>query len=175
MRLQEVSFKLNGAQVSLEVPPEERLADTLQWRLGVSSVKLGCGKGECGTCIVLIDGRPRHSCLTLTATLDGSEVVTLEGIAPSGYLHTVQFAYLRSGGVQCGFCTPGFIMTTIAMITHELEIDSETIREWLASVLCRCGSYLHYVRAAEKAFDLAKKGITKVPEREVTENIEEQK
>ncbi len=173
MKLQRVSFRLNGAQVSLEVLPDERLVDTLRWRLGVFSVKLGCGKGECGTCIVIVNGKPKHSCLTLTASLDGSEVTTLEGIASDAHLHAIQLAYVESKGIQCGFCVPGFIMTTKAMIELESEINFEVIREWLASVLCRCGSYLHYIKASQRALNLIKEGIIEVSEKKIMETIEE--
>ena len=100
-----VKLRVNGKEYVLDVPPDERLVDTLRYRLGYTSVKEGCGRGECGSCIVLVNGLPRHSCLTLTATLDGAEILTVEGLAPEGKLHAIQVAFLETRGVQCGFCT----------------------------------------------------------------------
>jgi len=151
-----VKLRVNNVDHVLDVSSSERLIDTLRYRLGLMSVKEGCGRGECGSCIVLVNGKPRHSCLTLTATLDGSEVITLEGLAPEGKLHAVQVAFLDTMGVQCGFCTPAFIIMAKALLDHNPDPDREEALEWLSSVLCRCGSYYHYLDAV----DVAKKYLS---------------
>ncbi len=153
-----VHLRVNGVDYELDVKPNERLLDTLRYRLNLTSVREGCGRGECGTCIVLVNGRPRNSCLTLTATLDNAEIQTLEGLAPPGKVHAIQVAFIETGGVQCGFCTPGFIMMTKALLDHNPDPSDEEIREWLSSVLCRCGSYPLYFKAVKKAAEYIRKG-----------------
>ncbi len=162
-----VKLNVNGSYYELDVPPYERLLDTLRYRLGLTSIREGCGRGECGICIVLVNGRPRHSCLTLTATLDGAEITTLEGIAPPGKVHAIQVAFLETQGVQCGFCTPGFIMITKALLDHNPDPSDEEIVEWISSVLCRCGSYHRYVEAVKQAVKLIKSGKIFFDEEEV--------
>jgi len=164
-----VRLEVNGKEYVLEVPPHERLLDTLRYRLGFTSVKEGCGRGECGTCIVLVNGLPRHSCLTLTATLDGAKVTTLEGLAPEGKLHAIQVAFLETRGVQCGFCTSGFMMMTKALLDHNPDPSYDEIKEWLSSTLCRCGSYHYYFAAAKLAAKYIKEGRVYFDEKEVRE------
>ncbi|MEZ0393614.1 MAG: (2Fe-2S)-binding protein [Desulfurococcaceae archaeon] len=165
----DVTLRVNGVEYKLSVPPGERLIDTLRYRLGLMGTKEGCGRGECGTCIVLVNGEPRHSCLTLTARLDGAEVTTIEGIAPPGKLHAIQVAFIEERGVQCGFCTPGFVMITKALLDRNPNPSDEEIREWLASVLCRCGSYVQYFRAVKRAAKYLAEGKVFFDEREVKE------
>jgi carbon-monoxide dehydrogenase small subunit len=169
--LHKVKLKVNGREFELEVPPHERLIDTLRYRLGLMGVKEGCGRGECGTCIVLINGEPRHSCLTLTARIDGSEVQTIEGLAPEGMLHAIQVAFIETGGIQCGFCTPGFIMVTKALLDRNPSPSDEEIREWLTSVLCRCGSYPYYELAVKRAAEYLRQGKVYFSEKEVREKL----
>jgi len=166
-KLVKVHLKVNGKEYELEVPPNERLLDTLRYRLGLTSVKEGCGRGECGTCIVLVNGMPRHSCLTLTATLDGSEVTTLEGLAPEGKIHAIQLAFLETKGVQCGFCTPGFILMAKALLDRNPDPSMEEVKEWLSSILCRCGSYQYYFAAVKLAAKYIKEGKIYFDEEEV--------
>lgn len=154
----EIKLVVNGREYKLGVRSNERLIDTLRYKIGLTSVKEGCGRGECGNCIVLVNGKPKHSCLTLTATLDGSEIITLEGIAPEGKLHAIQVGFIESGGVQCGYCVPGFIMVAKALLEHNPDPSIEEIKQWLASVLCRCGSYYHYVKAVKLASEYLKNG-----------------
>lgn len=162
-----IRLKINGKFYTLDVQSHEKLVDTLRYRLGLMSVKKGCGRGECGTCIVLVNGIPRNSCLTLTATLDGSDIVTLEGIAPPGMLHAVQVALLETGGVQCGYCIPGLLMIMKALLDRNPNPSVDEIKEWLSSVLCRCGSYHYYIRAAQLASKYVQEGKVYFPEREV--------
>ncbi len=162
-----VHLKVNGKDVELDVPPNERLIDTLRYRLKLTSVKEGCGRGECGTCIVLVNGLPRHSCLTLTAAIDGAEIVTLEGLAPEGKVHAVQMAFLETRGVQCGYCTPGFMLTAKALLDRNPDPSMDEIREWLSSTLCRCGSYHYYYAAVKLAAKYLKEGKVYFDEEEV--------
>ena len=162
-----VHLRVNGVDHELDVEPNERLLDTLRWRLGLTSVREGCGRGECGVCIVLVNGKPRNSCLTLTASVDGSEITTLEGLAPPGKVHAIQVAFLETGGVQCGFCTPGFILMTKALLDHNPNPSYDEIVRWLSSVLCRCGSYHLYFKAVEVARDYLAKGRVFFDEKEV--------
>ncbi|WP_440059116.1 (2Fe-2S)-binding protein [Thermogladius sp. 4427co] len=164
-----VTLTVNNVKYELDVPPTERLIDTLRYRLGLTSVKEGCGRGECGTCIVLVNGKPAHSCLNLTSRLDGAEITTLEGIAPPGKLHAIQVAFIETRGVQCGFCTPGFIMVTKALLDRNPDPDEKEIRKWLASVLCRCGSYPLYFEAVKRAAKYIREGKIYFDEREVRE------
>jgi carbon-monoxide dehydrogenase small subunit len=169
--LHRVKMRVNGRDYELDVPGHERLLDTLRYRLGFTGVKEGCGRGECGTCIVLVNGEPRNSCLTLTARLDGAEVTTIEGIAPPGKLHAIQVAFIETAGVQCGFCTPGFIMVAKALLDRNIDPSEEEIRDWFTSVLCRCGSYHLYIDAVKKASEYLKKGVVFIDEREVREKL----
>lgn len=162
-----VKLIINGKPFTLEVPAKERLIDTLRYRLGLTSVKEGCGRGECGNCIILVNGLPRHSCITLTATMDGAYITTLEGLAPPGKLHAIQVAFLETGGIQCGFCVPGFIMMTKALLDFSPNPSREEIREWLSSVLCRCGSYHYYFKAAELASKYISQGMIFFDENEI--------
>ncbi|MCC6054927.1 MAG: 2Fe-2S iron-sulfur cluster-binding protein, partial [Thermosphaera sp.] len=113
----------------------------------------------------------RNSCLTLTARLDGAEVTTIEGIAPPGKLHAIQVAFIETAGVQCGFCTPGFIMVAKALLDRNIDPSEEEIRGWFTSVLCRCGSYHLYIDAVKKASKYLKKGVVFIDEREVREKL----
>lgn len=166
-KLHSVRLKVNGREYTLEVPSHERLLDTLRYRLGFTSVKEGCGRGECGTCIVLVNGKPVNSCLQLTARLDNAEITTLEGIAPPGMLHAVQVAFIQGAGVQCGFCTSGVIMVAKALLDRNPDPSDEEIREWLASALCRCGSYHYYIKSVKIAAEYLKKGQVYFPEEEI--------
>ncbi len=162
-----VHLKVNGKDVELDVPPNERLIDTLRYRLKLTSVKEGCGRGECGTCIVIVNGLPRHSCLTLTAAIDGAEITTLEGLAPEGKIHAIQMAFLETRGVQCGYCTQGFIMMAKALLDKTLDPSYEEVKEWLSSTLCRCGSYHYYFAAVKLAAKYIKEGKIYFDEEEV--------
>ncbi len=166
-----VTLIVNGKEYKLEVPPYERLIDTLRYRLGFTSVKEGCGRGECGTCIVLVNGRPRHSCLTLTATVDGAEITTVEGLAPKGKLHAVQKAMLDTHGVQCGFCTPGILLMMKALLDRNPDPSDEEIKEWLSSNICRCGSYLRYLKAVKLAAKYIKEGKIYFDEEEARKTL----
>lgn len=148
MKLQ---FKLNGKEVEVDVPPGRRLLDLLREDLGLTGTKEGCGEGECGACTVLVDGKPRLSCLTAALQVDGKDVLTIEGLAASGKLHPLQEAFLATAGVQCGFCTPGLIMAAYALLQENPRPTREEIREYLGGNLCRCTGYAQVVEAVERA------------------------
>ncbi|MCS7216225.1 MAG: (2Fe-2S)-binding protein [Candidatus Bipolaricaulota bacterium] len=140
-------FRLNGRAVEVGVPPGRRLLDLLREDLGLIGTKEGCGEGECGACTVLVDGKPRLACLTLALQVEGKEVLTVEGLAQGGKLHPLQEALVETGGVQCGFCTPGFLMAAYALLLVNPRPSREEVRAWLSGNLCRCTGYEQIVDA----------------------------
>lgn len=134
-------FRLNGRPVTVDVPPGRRLLDLLREDLGLTGTKEGCGEGECGACTVIVDGKPRLSCLTAAVQVDGKEVLTVEGLAARGKLHPIQKALVETAGVQCGFCTPGFVMAATALLAENPNPSKEEIRQYLSGNLCRCTGY----------------------------------
>jgi len=146
-----IPFTLNGRAREVEAPPNQTLLGTLRDVLGLFDAKDGCGEGVCGACTVLLDGRPVSSCLVLTPTVRGHEIVTLRGLEGGGDLHPLQEAFLRHGAVQCGFCTPGILLTALAFLERHPRADREAIREALAGNLCRCTGYTKIFEAVERA------------------------
>jgi carbon-monoxide dehydrogenase small subunit len=147
-------FELNGKAVDLdEVPGEQTLLDLLRRRLGVMGVKEGCGVGECGACTVLLDGRAVDSCLLPAAKVEGRQVQTAEGLSADGRLHPVQEAFLEAGAVQCGFCTPGMLMSTWALLQQTPHPGDGQIKEALEGNLCRCTGYQDILTAVRLAAD----------------------
>ncbi|MEL7565412.1 MAG: xanthine dehydrogenase subunit XdhC [Dehalobacterium sp.] len=151
MKSKKISFKINGKNESLEIDIRESLLDVLRNRLFLTGVKKGCGVGECGACTVLIDGTPYDSCIYLAIWADGKEINTIEGECQDGKLSKVQQAFLDEGAVQCGFCTPGFIMSTTALVHKGKKLSKEEIKKELSGHMCRCTGYQNIIRAAEKA------------------------
>ncbi len=145
-----VSFRVNGEPVELDVPPRELLINTLRSRLGLTSVKYGCGIGECGNCTVLVNGEPVLACLTLTVDVDGKEVTTVEGLSGSG-LTDVQRAFIEEGAIQCGYCTPSFVIMAEYLLREVPNPTLGDVREYLKGVLCRCTGYINIFRAVLKA------------------------
>ncbi len=147
-----VSLKVNGKPYSLDVAENETLSEVLRYRLGFMSVKEGCGEGDCGLCIVLLNGRPVHSCLVPAWRAEGAEVITVEGIGTESSLHPVQKAFVDEGAVQCGFCIPAAVLIGKWALDNGLAVDRERIRWAYRGLLCRCGSYIIFegsvVRAA---------------------------
>jgi carbon-monoxide dehydrogenase small subunit len=144
-----LSFTLNGSPVDVIVTPTETLLDVLREKLGVTGPKRGCDDGDCGTCTVLIDGEPVRSCLTIALTVAGREVLTVEGLSVNGDLHPLQKAFHEHGAFQCGFCTPGMLMSAKALLDHNPNPTRNEIREYMSGNLCRCGSYEEIVEAIE--------------------------
>jgi xanthine dehydrogenase YagT iron-sulfur-binding subunit len=138
-----ISLTVNGEAhtVALE-DPRVTLLDLLRERLDLTGTKKGCDRGQCGACTVLVDGRRINACLALAVSLDGVDVLTIEGVAAGGELHPVQAAFIAHDGLQCGFCTPGQIMSAIGLIREgQAGDDSERVREGMSGNLCRCGAY----------------------------------
>ncbi|GGO53935.1 carbon-monoxide dehydrogenase small subunit [Roseovarius pacificus] len=145
-----IRFKLNGREKNLDVASHENLVDLLV-RLDHFSARESCGQGLCGCCTVLVDEIPVSACLTLAQLVDGSEVKTAEGLAPPGELDFVQRAFIEEGAFQCGFCTPGFVMMTHALLKETVDPSETEIREYLAGNLCRCAAYPEIIRAVKTA------------------------
>ncbi len=149
----EVRLLLNGEPRSFRVPPGRRLLDLLRDDAGLTGTKEGCGAGECGACVVLLDGRPVTSCLVLAASCDGRDVVTVEGLAGAAggdELHPFQEALVAAGGVQCGFCTPGLAVTGAAVLAAGVG-DPEERRRLMSGNLCRCTGYTKVMAALDEA------------------------
>lgn len=136
-----ISFELNGEPVRMEVPDDRRVVDLFREDLGLTGTKEGCGSGECGACTVLVDDRPRLSCLMLAAQIEGRRVTTVEGLAREGVLHPVQAAFVANGAVQCGFCTPGMVLTTAAFLERHPAPSRREAAEAISGNLCRCTGY----------------------------------
>lgn len=149
--LKRISFTVNGKQETLEVDVRESLLEVLRNRLEYTGAKKGCGVGECGACTVLIDGTPVNSCIYLAVWAEGKDIVTIEGVAKNGELSKVQKAFIEEGAIQCGFCTPGFVLTATAMAESGKKYTREEIKRELSGHLCRCTGYQNIIKAVEKA------------------------
>ncbi len=138
-----MSLTINGVARTIALDdPRVTLLDLLRERLALTGTKKGCDRGQCGACTVLVDGRRINACLMLAASVDGADIVTIEGLAVGGTLHPVQAAFIAHDGLQCGFCTPGQIMSAIGLIREgQAGDDAERIREGMSGNLCRCGAY----------------------------------
>jgi carbon-monoxide dehydrogenase small subunit len=147
MQSVKVALTVNGEPVSLDVSPRVTLLELLRERLQLTGTKSGCGEGECGACSVLMDGRVVNSCLILAAECDSAEIMTVEGLANDGVLHPIQQAFVDHGAVQCGFCTPGMIMATQALLQSQPSPTEEEIRRGLEGNLCRCTGYRKIIDA----------------------------
>lgn len=146
MEKRTIEFVINKKHRKLSVKPNELLLNVIREDLGLTGTKYGCGTGECGACTVLVNGRPVSSCLTLAATVDGKEIVTIEGIAGEK-LHPVQEAFLEYGAIQCGFCTPAMVIMAKALLDENPNPTEEEIREFIKGILCRCTGYTNVVKA----------------------------
>jgi carbon-monoxide dehydrogenase small subunit len=146
-----LNFLVNHKPVEIKVEPHLTLLEVLRDHLGLIGTKEGCGTGDCGACTVLIDGEPVCSCLMLAAEAEGQEIATVEGLATEHALHPVQQAFIDQGGLQCGFCTPGFLLSSVALLADNPHPTEKEIRQALAGNLCRCTGYDKIVRAVQSA------------------------
>ncbi len=147
-----VSLNINGRTRRVDVMPQETLAHTLRYKLGLTGTKIGCNRGECGSCTVTINDVTHYSCSTLTHSVKGKEVMTIEGLrGADGTLHAVQQAFIAELSPQCGFCTPGQIMATVALLKTNPRPTRDEARQALSGNLCRCGAYDHYLNGVMRA------------------------
>lgn len=151
--MQSISLKVNEENIELEIDENLRLIDLLRDKLALTGTKEGCGEGECGACTVIMDGETVNSCMVMAFQADGSEIVTIEGLEKDGKLDPVQRAYIDIGAVQCGFCIPGMVLSTKALLDKNENPTEEEVREGLSGNLCRCTGYSKMMDAA----DLSKK------------------
>ena len=153
-----IQFTLNGNDVSVTADPNKRLVDFLREDMGMTSVKEGCGEGECGACTIIYNGKAVTSCLMLAGQADGSTIVTLEGVSENGQLNYIQQAFVDAGAVQCGYCTPGMVLSAKALLDKKPDATDEEIRRAMSGNLCRCTGYSKIIKAVEMARD-AKGGV----------------
>ncbi len=147
-----LSVTVNDHPRDFPVDPRSTLVDALRGRLGLTGTKKGCDRGECGACTVLVDGRRVLSCMTLALAVHGKEITTIEGLASDdGTLHPVQQSFLDKDAFQCGFCTPGQVMSAVACIAEGHATSTDEIKEWMSGNLCRCAAYVQIVEAVSEA------------------------
>ena len=154
-RAGDVTFSLivNGHPHRLSLDPRVTLLDALREHLSLTGAKKGCDHGQCGACTVLVNGLRINSCLTLAVMHDGADITTVEGLSEGGELHSVQAAFLEQDALQCGYCTPGQLMSAAALLTEPIDHDDNSIRENMSGNLCRCGAYPNIVAAVRQALN----------------------
>jgi aerobic-type carbon monoxide dehydrogenase small subunit (CoxS/CutS family) len=146
-----VPFTVNGSQRSVTTEPERRLLDVLREELQLTGTKYGCGEGQCGACLVLVDGEPARSCLLPVTAVRGKAVTTIEGLARGEALHPVQQAFLDEGALQCGYCTSGMILATVSLLRGKPDPTDEDVVAGLNGHICRCNGYVKIVKAVRRA------------------------
>jgi xanthine dehydrogenase YagT iron-sulfur-binding subunit len=146
-----VTLNVNGQAHALSIEPRVTLLDALRERLQLTGTKKGCDQGTCGACTVLVDGRRVNSCLTLAVMAQDKKITTVEGLAHGDELHPVQAAFIAHDGFQCGYCTPGQIMSAVALLGEKRSLDEASVREWMSGNICRCGAYPNIVAAVRAA------------------------
>ena len=153
-----VSLTLNGEAVSAEVEPRMLLVQLIRDKLSKTGTHVGCDTSQCGACVVHVDGRSIKSCTMLAVQAEGADVTTIEGVARDGELHPMQAAFREHHGLQCGYCTPGMIMSALDLVKHNPDPDDGEIREWLEGNLCRCTGYQNIVRAIRAGAESMRSG-----------------
>jgi aerobic-type carbon monoxide dehydrogenase small subunit (CoxS/CutS family) len=148
-----MTFRINGAERTMALEPQAILLDALREDAGLTGTKRGCDMGTCGCCTVIVDGVARLACLTLASTVQGREITTIEGVAPQGSMDPIQRAFHEEGGSQCGFCTPGFVMTAKALLDATPDPSEPEIREAISGNMCRCTGYVKIIEAIQRAAD----------------------
>lgn len=151
-----IKFRVNGETREIHVRPNELLLNVIRKDLNLTGTKYGCGAGECGACTVLIDGKPKLSCLTLAIAVDGREITTIEGVGKGG-LDPIQEAFIEQGAIQCGYCIPGMILSAKALLDENLNPTEEEVRRTIDGNLCRCTGYVKQVRAILSAAEKMRK------------------
>ena len=149
--IETISFRLNGKSVSLTTDSDRMLLWVLRTDLGLTGTKYGCGSGDCGACTVLVDGIPLDSCLLLAIRLEGTKILTIEGLHKNGKLHPLQESFLQYGALQCGYCTPGMILSAKALLDRNKNPSEDEIRSALAGNICRCTGYKKIIEAVSAA------------------------
>ena len=153
----QISFTVNDKAVTLDVPPDKRLVDILRQDLELTGTKIGCGEGECGACTVMMDGLTVNSCLVAACQLPGKQVLTIEGLEASGKIEHIKKSFIEEGAVQCGYCTPGIVISSYFLIEKGGIPSPEEIKEALSGNLCRCTGYSKIIRAVTGAAERAVK------------------
>jgi len=146
-----ITLSVNGIIHELAVEPRCTLAECLREDIGLTGTKIGCSIGDCGACTVLMDGEPTFSCLTLAVEAEGHEILTIEGVSDNGKLHPIQQSFVDVGAIQCGYCTPGMVLNTLALLNDKSDPTEPEIRRALSGNLCRCTGYQKIVEAIQDA------------------------
>ena len=144
-----VALVVNGKTYNIELEPRETLLDTVRDKLHLTGTKKGCDQGTCGACTVLVDGKRVNSCFTLAIMTQGKRVTTIEGLANGNTLHPMQAAFIEHDGFQCGYCTPGQIMSAVGLVAEHRPTDDANVREWMSGNICRCGAYANIAAAVQ--------------------------
>jgi nicotinate dehydrogenase subunit A len=153
-----LELQINGVSRRVDVDPERSLLSVLRDDLDLTGSKYGCGEGQCGACALLVDDRPTRSCLTKVASVAGRPIITIEGLEQNGQLHPVQNAFAEADALQCGYCTPGMIMESVALLRRKADPTAPEIAHALEGHICRCGTYDRIVRAVRRAAETTKGG-----------------
>ena len=149
--MQRVSLVINGKKVSREIEDRTLLSSLLRDILSLTGTHVGCDTSQCGACVILVDGKSVKSCTLFAADIDGSKITTIEGLANNGKLHPIQEAFKKHHGLQCGFCTPGMVMSTVDLLKNKKNPSDQEIRDWLKGNICRCTGYQNIVAAVKEA------------------------
>ena len=154
----EITLRVNGQERRVQVEPRTTLLEVLRRDLHLTGARESCGQGVCGACTVLLNGNPVSSCLTLAVLADGADILTIEGLAAAGRLHPVQEAFVEASAAQCGFCTPGMVLTAVSLLAENPQPTAAEIKDYMSGNLCRCGSYPRVIQAIQLAAGRMKKG-----------------
>tara|TARA_B100001245_G_scaffold116793_1_gene85718 strand:- start:203 stop:664 length:462 start_codon:yes stop_codon:yes gene_type:complete len=149
-----MNISINNVIHEIKASPEHSLLDVLRQEVKLTGTKYGCGEGNCGACTVLIDGEPMRSCITSVGSVTGREVTTVEGLAENGHLNLVQKAFVENSAFQCGYCTPGFVISATALLSKNSAPDISEIKSALSGHICRCGAYVRILKAVQQASDI---------------------
>ena len=149
-----MNILINNLIHEIKVSPEQSLLDVLRQEVKLTGTKYGCGEGNCGACTVLIDGEPIRSCITPVGSVIGREITTVEGLAVDGQLNPVQQAFVENSAFQCGYCTPGFVVSATALLSKNSTPEVDEIKNALSGHICRCGAYVRIVKAVQQASDI---------------------